>query len=390
MADLYCSKCQKTLKDTNFYQLKNGNKSDLCKACETMHINNRKPETFLWLLEKYDVPYMPWIWNSIADKQYQKDPYKFNGMSVFGRYLMQMKLTQNRNYSWADTEKIQFEHDKEIARKNQLKEEQEEEVEEMRKAFERGEIPEAQYLTYKEMNAEPETPPHPAEGYPANDHPFVEISVPDIGEELTQEDKIYLMRKWGKLYTAADWIYMEQKYHDFMSSFDIQGAARIDTLIQICKLSLKCNQALDSGDTDSYSKLTRAYDSLMKSAKFTESQRKEEKSGDFDSVGQIVFFAEKEGGKIARYKLDTPLDYADKALNALKKYNRELILSDPSLAKQLENYLIKREALEQNKKDKEDAEAAGEDYVQLTNEDFKAYHEMIQKDIEGDVENGIG
>ena len=54
-----------------------------------------------------------------------------------------------------------------------------------------------------------------------------------------------------------------------MDSFDIQGAARIDTLKMICKTSLKMNEAIDCGDIDSYQKLSRVYDSMMKSAKFT-------------------------------------------------------------------------------------------------------------------------
>ena len=37
-----------------------------------------------------------------------------------------------------------------------------------------------------------------------------------------------------------------------MNSFDIQGAARIDTLKMICKTSLKMNQAIDSVDIDCF------------------------------------------------------------------------------------------------------------------------------------------
>ena len=53
---LYCDKCRKTMSDVNFYTYKNGTKAELCKSCLTMHINNWEPDTFLWLLEKFDVP----------------------------------------------------------------------------------------------------------------------------------------------------------------------------------------------------------------------------------------------------------------------------------------------------------------------------------------------
>lgn len=55
-----CVKCGKMLKEeTNFYTYKNGEKTDMCKACLTMHIDNFDSSTFLWLLEKMDVPYIP-------------------------------------------------------------------------------------------------------------------------------------------------------------------------------------------------------------------------------------------------------------------------------------------------------------------------------------------
>jgi len=47
--------------------------------------------------------------------------------------------------------------------------------------------------------------------------------------------------KWGRLYRPNQWLILEQLYNEFMNSFDIQGAARIDTLKMICKTSLKMN-----------------------------------------------------------------------------------------------------------------------------------------------------
>ena len=74
--------------------------------------------------------------------------------------------------------------------------------------------------------------------------------------------------KWGRLYSANDWVQLEKLYNEFMETFTIQGAARIDTLKFICKTSLKMNQAIDSGDIETYQKLSKSYDSLMKAAKF--------------------------------------------------------------------------------------------------------------------------
>ena len=71
---VYCSKCGKTMAETNFYTYKDGTKAELCKACLTMHINNWDPQTFLWLLEQFDIPYIESEWNTLRDRAYQKDP----------------------------------------------------------------------------------------------------------------------------------------------------------------------------------------------------------------------------------------------------------------------------------------------------------------------------
>ena len=62
-----------------------------------------------------------------------------------------------------------------------------------------------------------------------------------------------------------------------MNSFDIQDSDTTGTLILICKTYLKMNQAIDCGDMEGYGKLSRVYDSLRKSAKFTAAQKKEQK-----------------------------------------------------------------------------------------------------------------
>jgi hypothetical protein len=54
--------------------------------------------------------------------------------------------------------------------------------------------------------------------------------------------------KWGRTYTAAEWVELEKTYTEMMNSFDIHDADSKNTLIFICKTNLKMNQAIDSGD----------------------------------------------------------------------------------------------------------------------------------------------
>ena len=211
----------------------------------------------------------------------------------------------------------------------------------------------------------------------------------DVGADLTDEDRTYLALKWGNTYTPADWISLEQLYTEFTESFDIQGAARMDTLKMICKTSLKMNQAIDCGDIDSYQKLSRVYDALMKSAKFTEAQRKEEKTGEFDSIGQIVQFAEskKGGGKIARPKIEYAQDVIDETIDKLKKYYVDLIKNDTSLGQEIENYIRKRQQAEEQKRDREEAKALGLEEVQLSDEDYINYYENLEEQRKLDIKS---
>ena len=391
----YCSKCRKTMAETNFYTYKDGTKCELCKACLTLHINNFEPDTFLWLLEKFDVPYIPAEWNILRDRAYAKDPYKMNGMSVFGKYLSKMKLKQWKNFTWADTERLQAEAEEKAKLYGQPQEIAEEKLAEMEEAYKNGEITEAQWMTYKEIKApEPEfqvisgstvtTAGPGGSPYPVNDNPFEQVDVPDVGNDLTEEDKVYLAMKWGRLYSSSDWVYLEQKYNDFMNSFDIQGAARIDTLIQICKLSLKMNQALDTGDYDTYAKLSRAYDTLMKSAKFTEAQNKDGDSSEFDSVGAIVAFCEKEGGFIPEYKIEASRDIIDTIIEDNKTYLQTLIHNDTNLSQQIEQFLKKKEIAEEQKRDRQKAKEEGKDVVEISDKDYADFYAAVQADKDQD------
>ena len=391
----FCSKCRKTMADTNFYTYKDGSKCELCKACLTLHINNFEPDTFLWLLEKFDVPYIPAEWNILRDRAYAKDPYKMNGMSVFGKYLSKMKLKQWKNFTWADTERLQAEAEEKAKLYGQPQEIAEEKLAEMEEAYKNGEITEAQWMTYKEIKApKPEfqvvsgntvtTAGPSGSPYPVNDNPFEQVDVPDVGNDLTEEDKVYLAMKWGRLYSSSDWVYLEQKYNDFMNSFDIQGAARIDTLIQICKLSLKMNQALDTGDYDTYTKLSRAYDTLMKSAKFTEAQNKDGDSSEFDSVGAIVAFCEKEGGFIPEYKIEAQRDIIDTIIEDNKTYLQTLIHNDTNLSQQIEQFLKKKEIAEEQKRDRQKAKEEGKDVVEISDKDYADFYAAVQADKDED------
>lgn len=359
-----------------------------------MHINNFDEDTFTWILKDMDVPYVPEEWNVLRDRAYAKDPTSVNTMSVLGKYLSKMKLTQWKKYGWADSEAINLENKlkkEEAERQAQIFEEQ------IQKEFERGDITEAQYKTLMSTQSQVEeiknmplpqksvatpTSAIATDGY-FNESNFIpEEELIDPGIELTKEDRLALAMKWGRLYKDHEWVELERTYNNMMKSFDIQDADSKNTLILICKVNLKANQALDCGDYDGFKKLSATLEAMRKSAKFTAAQNKEAKGGFVDAVGQLVEYCEKKKGKIPEYDISEPKDIVDKIIMDLKEYNKDLIYADPTLAAQIEDYLKKRAILDQKKLEK----LLGTDKNPVTDDDYAEYLEQKAEDIAKDRE----
>lgn len=376
------------MQDTNFYTYKNGQKFELCKSCLTMHVDNFDPDTFLWILEKADVPWLPWEWDSLRDKAYAKNPMKMNGMSVIGKYLSKMRLKQHKNECWADSEKLQKEHEKSAAA---LAEQDAAYQEQIKKRFEDGEISEAQYRTLVSTEFQKQheyvvsvVPPDAVGADNAfNEKNFLsQDQLPDLSYQLTLEEKQQMALKWGRTYKVSQWIELQKKYTQMMNSFDIQDADSKNSLIFICKTYLKMNQAIDIGDVEGYQKLSRVYDQLRKSAKFTAAQNKEEKTDFIDSVGQLVAYCEKYGGQIPRYEIKTPYDIVDKIIDDLKDYNRSLIYEDTALARQIQDYIKEARAAAAAKKDRAQAKEKGLEAPQLSDQDILDFKEFVKQEEE--------
>ena len=388
MAKKTCQKCGRTMEEVKFYSYRNGEKTEMCKQCLTMHVDNFDPDTFLWILQKLDAPWVPIFWNKIRDRQYAKHGNKLKGTSVIGKYLSQVKLKQYKDYTWARSEQLQ-----EIVTKKEGfdKEALAAQQQQIKKQFENGEINQAQYRTlvssefqkeneYIMLPKAPEAEDPIGKDNAFNENDFLpEEELPDLAADLTLEDKKYLVMKWGRTYKMNQLIELQQKYVEMTNSFDIQDADSKNSLILICKTYLKMNQALDCGDVEGYGKYSRTYDMLRKSAKFTAAQNKENKSQIVDSVGQLVAFCQKNGGKIPRFQIKQP-DAIDKIIDDLKSYNRSLIYEDSALSRQIEDYLKQVRAAQAKKEDMAAAKEQGFDVPQITEEDTLAYKEFLRQE----------
>lgn len=388
MANRMCQKCGKMLDaDTQFYTYKNGEKTEMCKKCLTMHIDNFDESTYLWLLEKMDVPYVPEEWNVLRERAYAKNP-NLNGMSVFGKYLSKMKLKQWSGYGWADTDKLNALNDE---RRAVQAEERKKFEEEIKKQFEAGEIGEAEYKTMisaetqnKDFMSRPVELPteFPQDKYYSENSEIVQNEMNSLIAELTDEDKKVLAMKWGALYKPEEWIELEKDYTNMMNSFDIQDADTINTLILICKTNLKMNQALDAGDIEGYQKLSKVSESLRKSAKFTAAQNKEQKNDYVDCVGELVAMCERDGF-IPRFETDVPQDKVDLTLKDMENYLYKLVTQDLGFGQQIEDALKKIQIQKDMNENVEDI-LEDDDPTTLIDQDYEDFYNSVNEQKEQD------
>ena len=381
---LICTKCGKTMDAaTQFYTHKNGDKTKMCKKCLTMHIDNFNPDTFLWLLQEMDVPYIPSEWNNLRDRAFAKNP-NLNGMSVFGKYLSKMKLKQWMDYGWEDTERLKILNEEKA---KQMEAERIRFEETVKEQYENGEMTEAQYRTLMStpvQNEEYQSAAAAGMVAPdAVDNPFQEENfisedlIPDLAKDLTPEDITALVLKWGRMYKPSEWIELEKTYQEMEMSFDIQDADTKNTLILICKTNLKMNQALDCGDVEGYQKLSKVSNDLRKSAKFTAAQNKEEKNDYVDSVGELVTMCERQGF-IPRFATDIPQDKVDITLKDMNSYVNKLVTQDLGFGQQIEDAL-KKIQIQQQMAESEAIDLLNDEPTELDDEHYEEFYESIEE-----------
>ena len=387
MADdkFYCEKCNSTKSADQFYLSNNldkypEGKVSLCKKCMTLHVDNWNPDTYLWILQEIDVPYIPEEWNKLL-ASYGKDRSKLTGMTILGRYLSKMKLKQFRDYRWNDTDHLQEVANSKIEQTMK------------RQGYGAVEIAEAINKATFTLPDEIAAPPQESETIysepmPMEDY-FDDGATDDLVAELTDEDRLYLRLKWGKSYKPDEWIELENLYNEMMESYDIQTAGHKDTLKLICKTSLKANQLIDMGDIEGYQKMSKVYDTLMKSGKFTAAQNKAATGEYVDSISELVALCEKDGF-IPRYYTDGPQDKVDRTLQDLQNYTRTLVTEEMNLGNLIES-AIKQIQIDKEKEADMTAEAAsdedafdaslfgeGEESI-LADEDFAALRDMEEQ-----------
>lgn len=380
----FCPTCRMNMDAKNFYKSNNLEKYGEndgflfeCKKCITLGIDPWNPDTFKEkILKEADVPWIPDEWSKVLTSSLN-GPKKPSNTALIGKYLSKMRINQNKEFRWKDTEFLQERRELQI--RETMK----------RQGFEAAEIEKAIMEGHTPMPEKPESMAESVSpGVVASPRPQEE----DLG--LTEEDKNYLKIKWGRTYRPVEWIQLERLYNDMMNSYDIQLAGHENDLKLVCKASLTANKLIDLGDVDGFTKAAKAYNDLMKSGKFTAAQNKQEQGEYIDSISELVMICESDGF-IPRFYTDEPKDRVDRVIQDLQGYTKSLILEETNLGEMLDTAL--HQIQEDNEKaskistlDEDENEAmlakldallfSEENAPELTDEDYEVYYNFKNGD----------
>lgn len=316
---IVCASCGRPRPESEFFKMRDGSPCPECKECLLSGVDNSDPATFEPLLERFDVPYLPRRWAEIANREYSKSPRTFGPMSVFGKYLRLMRMSQYSGYRYADGPALCAQAPSDDGKSPA--------------------VPRSEALAG-------------GAGFAGDAFTENARAEADLSRSLTDEDRSYLLRKWGASYTPAEWVRMEDMYSRYSSEYDL-SVDREEVLRKLCRTSLKMDQALDADDMLGYKGLAQVFESLRKSCSFTESQRRDDRAGQVSSVGQLVALCEREGGAIPQMPDpdEYPQDKIDLTINDFKQYSVSLLRNEPNISGLIEAYVAKLdEADERNRK----------------------------------------
>ena len=132
--------------------------------------------------------------------------------------------------------------------------------------------------------------------------------------------------------------------------------------------------------------MSKVYNDLMKSGKFTAAQNKANEGEVLNSISELVLICEKEGF-IPRYYSEGPNDRVDETLLDLKNYTHSLVVEEMNLGNLIEN-AVKQMAQEEAKEEDEDIEEelSYDELNELKDEDFEEYREFLEEEELSDEE----
>ena len=149
------------------------------------------------------------------------------------------------------------------------------------------------------------------------------------------------------------------------------------------------------GDVEGFQKMSKVYDSLMKSGKFTAAQNKAENGEFVDSVGELIELCEKQG-YIERFYIESPNDKVDLTIADMQRYTRTLIEEETNLSNMVEIALKQIQKEDEEAQNSDELDIVDDDIIDLEDiekslkdEDFVEFEEFLEEEQEQDIEEAL-
>jgi len=136
--------------------------------------------------------------------------------------------------------------------------------------------------------------------------------------------------------------------------------------------------------------MSKVYDTLMKSAKFTAVQNKAESGEYVSAIDEFILLCEREGF-IPRYYVEGPKDKPDETLADLRNYTNRLVTEELNLGNLIEGAvrtMAREEAKEEDEDTTDNLGLSLEEIEQevLTDNDFQEYFDDLENQADDDAE----
>lgn len=258
-----CTCCHEEKKLTDFYYSSSpmyslDERVPVCKdCCKTSVLNDDNTvnlEKLKELLRNIDKPlYFDLLYSSEESVKKENsylsnEEVQFHGMEILQKYFTLIAMRQDKSKSYSDSEKERFIHQN----SNRSKEEKEKIS--------------AKYKDYLTLQGTGTT-----KALPSSTNENIQLNL--------QNEPLVYSEKWRGKYTASDIKSLDAYYAGLERDYKIITENHRDYARKIAKASLRMDQTYDDmlngveGADKKYENATKAFDTLSKSAKFSESTR---------------------------------------------------------------------------------------------------------------------
>lgn len=194
------------------------------------------------------------------------------------------------------------------------------------------------------------------------------LKIPEIRASFEERSRV----KWGMEYTFAELIQLENLLINTIKVYNISDPMRLDAIKKACKLSVKIDSLIESGDAKSIKDYTAAYQSFLKAAQIEELGQVANE-GTIKTVADLYKYLEKNGYEFEFYDHEER-DIVDRTMNDIKKSIKTEIENATGLDLKIEE--IKKSFKEKKESDLTEEVITEAPLDKLINEDYYEELEM--------------